>query len=474
MNKKKNILIIMVLIILTMMFFTYEVVITYDTSHYLWLTSLLTDEGDFCDWDVARGLVFPLYIRICNMLFGQSTIGVLVGMFIFYIAMLVFCYLIYKDTIKNEECFSKKMKYILGFLFFILVVINPILIGFYHTLLTEFFGVTLGVIGCYLAWKWLDIDFKENKLKYIVYTILFSLLIVIAWHLKQPYVTTILYPLVIATVLSLIRNINWKNILQRLVTVLFSIIILVLSLNIWNMLLEYKNVELKEDRTSGGFFASGLVRGITGGYIYTEVEEVSSTSEALKIAMEELFTNPIGVFSSYLRNYLATISIYQLDQEQNVIIENIDLTGATPEIGAIGFRIYNYGIENTFPLSNDLNVYATPYREVNKPIVAINYIMTKLKTPVVIAMKISFLCLPILLIGSIVFVFRTKKRYQEKYNKLIDFITISFGFSFLHIMTHAALAATIDRYTLPAIAPTFIGIILLIYAIVYRKNYKIK
>lgn len=473
MNKKKNILIIMVLIILTMMFFTYEVVITYDTSHYLWLTSLLTDEGDFCDWDVARGLVFPLYIRICNMLFGQSTIGVLVGMFIFYITMLVFCYLIYKDTIKNEECFSKKMKYILGFLFFILIVINPILIGFYHTLLTEFFGITLGVVGCYLAWKWLDIDFKENKLKYIIYTILFSLLIVIAWHLKQPYVTTILYPLIIATVLSLIRNINWKNILQRLSTVLFSIIILVLSLNLWNMLLEYKNVELKENRTSGGFFASGLVKGITGQCIYTEVE-VSSTSEALKIAIEKLLTDPKTVFSSYVKNYLATIDIYQLDQERNVIIENIDLSGAASEIGAIGFRIYNNGNENTFPLSDDLYVYATPYREINKPIFVINWVMTKLKTPVVIAMKITFLCLPILLIGSIVSVFRTKKRYQEKYIKIIDFITISFGFSFLHIMTHAALAATIDRYTVPAIAPTFIGIILLIYAIVYRKKYKIK
>lgn len=76
MNKKIGILLI-IAIMLTMMFFTYEVVITYDTSHYLWLTSLLTESGDFSTWDVARGPIFPALIRIFNLLFGQSSIAVI-------------------------------------------------------------------------------------------------------------------------------------------------------------------------------------------------------------------------------------------------------------------------------------------------------------------------------------------------------------------------------------------------------------
>lgn len=77
--KNKNIIIgVLLIIFITMMFFTYQVVITHDTSHYLWLTSLLTENGDFATWDVARGIVFPMFIRICNILFGKSTTGVLV------------------------------------------------------------------------------------------------------------------------------------------------------------------------------------------------------------------------------------------------------------------------------------------------------------------------------------------------------------------------------------------------------------
>ena len=72
-----------------MIFFSYKVVITYDSSHYLWLSSLLSKNGDFSTWDVARGPIFPLFIRICNVLFGFGVNGVLTGMFIFYLVMLV-------------------------------------------------------------------------------------------------------------------------------------------------------------------------------------------------------------------------------------------------------------------------------------------------------------------------------------------------------------------------------------------------
>ena len=171
MKKNNNIFITIGLILITMIFFTYKITITYDSSHYLWLTSLLTQYGDFSTWDVARSIVFPLFIRVSNMLFGYNTSGLLMGMYIFYITMLGTCYFIYKDTVKNEECLSKKMKWIFGILFCILIAINPIIFGYYHVVLTEFFAATFSVLGCYLSWKWMNIDFKENKIKYIKTTI---------------------------------------------------------------------------------------------------------------------------------------------------------------------------------------------------------------------------------------------------------------------------------------------------------------
>ena len=238
MRNKKNILMLIFCIFITAIFFTYQVVITYDTSHYLWLTSLLSKGGDFSTWDVARGPVFPMLIKTFNILFGQNTNGLLVGMFIFYILMLLGCYLIYKDTIKNEEHFNKKVKYILLFLFLLLVVFNPMVIGYYHALLTEFVGMTLSIIGCYLAWKWMDVNFKENKMKYSIYTVVLAILTAIAWQLKQPYVGTILFPIIIASIISFVRNVNLKNFLQRLATIITCAIMLIASIKIWNVILE--------------------------------------------------------------------------------------------------------------------------------------------------------------------------------------------------------------------------------------------
>ena len=67
---KKSIFAVIIACLITIMFFTYSVTITHDSAHYLWLTSLLTkSEGIFQYWDIARGPVFPLFIKICNKLF---------------------------------------------------------------------------------------------------------------------------------------------------------------------------------------------------------------------------------------------------------------------------------------------------------------------------------------------------------------------------------------------------------------------
>lgn len=522
--KKKNVIIGTFFIFITMLFFTYQVVITYDTSHYLWLTSLLTEQGDFSTWDVARGPIFPMFIRICNILFGQNTNALLVGMFIFYLVMLLGCYLIYKDTIKNEQVFSKKMKYILGILFFIFVVINPMIIGYYHTLLTEFIGITFAIIGSYLSWKWMDINFKENKFAYIIYTLVLAVLTSIAWLLKQPYVGTILFPIIIATIISIIRNAKFKNILQRIVTLIVCVIVLILSVSIWNVVLKNNNVKIKENRTSEGFFASGILAGMTEYKIqdiqeFDEIveietntkitqedkekikkiiqkesdyksykvidtnkenfeilylkENVISTKEALNFLLTSFIKEPNVILGGYISNYLATISLHDIEfSGMDIIInKNINLT-STIEIDAIGFKIYNYGNETVFPLSPEYEMYANEYRNINKPVVAINFVMRILKLPVTIVMKISFLMLPILVICSIIAIFRTKKRYSEKYCKIINIIAILYIFSLLHILAHSMLGSIIDRYTMPAIITTFIAILLSIYATIYKNKYK--
>lgn len=525
MKKNNNIFITIGLILITMIFFTYKITITYDSSHYLWLTSLLTQYGDFSTWDVARSIVFPLFIRVSNMLFGYNTSGLLVGMYIFYITMLGTCYFIYKDTVKNEECLSKKMKWIFGILFCILIAINPIIFGYYHVVLTEFFAATFSVLGCYLSWKWMNIDFKENKIKYIIYTVILSILVAIAWHLKQPYVGTVLFPILISAVLSFIRNTNVKNLLQRFITVLSCVIILFGSMKLWNFVLYKNNVKIQENRTSEGFLSEGIIKGITE-YTLKNTEEfnnietikqnekltqedkekmveilennseyksfsvidtkkenydviysknnVLSVGDSIKYLLSTLVKEPKAIVNSYVTNYLATVSLYNIefDGMQIIINKGLDFTNSV-EIGAIGFRIYEPEMENTFVLSEEYEPYALIYKEKNTPIRIVNVVMKNLQTTEIIVMKICYALLPIFTIASIISVFLVKKKYNEKYRNIIDIITILYSFSFVHILLHTVLGATIDRYTIPALIPTFLAIMLSIYAIVYRKKYKI-
>lgn len=284
------------------------------------------------------------------------------------------------------------------------------------------------------------------------------------------------------------------------------------------------NVNIKEDRTSAGFLASGILNG-TKVYDnldienFDTIEEIQSnqkineddkqkmidvldekseyksfnvlskndeykviynkgtnisTLEAVKFFINSFIEDPILIIKNYTANYLATISIYHIDFEgmKIVIDKKIDFIN-TVEIEAIGFRIYQYGLENVFPLSEQYEVYAQPYKDVNKPVVALNWIMKQLKIPNVLVMKIAFLTLPILTILSIISLFIIKKKYNNKFNRLVDMIIILYTYSFIHILVHAILGSTIDRYTMPALSTTIIGILLSIYAIVYRRKYKI-
>ena len=525
-KNKKLILGLIFAIIITMMFFTYQVVITFDSSHYLWLTSLLVRDEVFTNWDVARGPIFPLFIKICNKLFGQSSSGLLVGMFVFYLIMLGGCYLIYKDTIKNEKNLSKSMKMLLGILFVIMIVLNPMIFGFYHTLLTEFIAMTLAVVTCYISWKWIYIDFSSNKLKYIGYTIIVAILTPIAWFLKQPYVGTVIFPVIIASILVFIRKPSLKNILQRAITLIICAITLIISLKTWNLFIEKNDVKIKQERTSSGFLSSGIINGIIeykaqkpkkfntieeieendkikdddkeeiikvlkndSDYksfivmdvkkenykiVYTKGENIS-IGESIKFWIETLKENPKDIIDSYVSSYLATISMYDIEfiGTEITIKKDMNYTG-TQEISAIGFRMYNDNIDNVFPVAEVYEPYVLPYRATNKPIEITNFIMEKLELPDTIIMKVVFLILPFITIISIVSVFTSRKKYQEKYKRIIDMIAILFTFSIMHILVHSLLCSTIDRYTMPALATSFMGILLSIYAIIYRKKYKIE
>lgn len=519
-QKIKQISIIFICVALTIIFFSYNIVICVDSSHYCWLASLLeTRKGAFADWDVARGIVFPLIIYILTVLIGKNVISLQIGMFIAYAIALIICYLIY-NFINKEFKIHKYLKIILGLLATFLIILNPLIMGYYHTILTEYIAMTACVVAAYFSWKWLDVDFMKHKLKYIVYTIYFALSIVFMWHLKQPYILTIFAPLIISSILSVIKNFDWKNMLQRILTIIICIIMLVISLKVWNFVLQSKVTVIDERRTSSGFLSGQLIGGMTEYYqvakneeyqidnilknqriseedkqkilnikegktdeyknfllvecapyrdlenskkikvIYTKDENLSLT-EAISFLVTTFCENPKSIIEGYFNNYLTTIGLYKgkTVEVTSYVTKELNLTG-TYENSYIAGNIYR-------DMVNNLNVpdhyykYIENYNGINRQIKIVNNLMLKMLPDAIITFKIFLLIVPILFIISFIkFVFLVIKKKENKKIKLYEILIILYGYSFLNVLMYSMLGSLIDRYAISSYISVNIGILI--------------
>lgn len=532
MNKKQIIALLVCIMFITIAFFTYNVTITFDSSHYLWLTNLLSPNDTFSNWDVARGCVFPLFIYILNSLFGVNSNALLMGMFLNYMLMLFICYLIYKEIFWGK--FKKIYNIFILILTLALIAFNPIIFGYYHTLLTEFISITLAVVTCYLSWKFIYVDYDKNKIKFWIYTITFAFLSVIAWNLKQPYVGTVLYPFIICIIISMFKKIGIKNILLKILSISISVISIVISILVWNKILILNNVNQNDERNSSGFFARQLVEGVsyynrdfhTSSYtkesimenkrisdedkekIYTILDKSNNeysnfiilrssnpekekydnvlyikgknltTSDAAKFVLKTLINKPGILLNSYISNYLAIINVYQIEFESDVnkllIVKNVDLLSSS-ENSAISYKIYDTGTWNNFPLDQEYYKYAENYLGKNQGITTLNFIMKKLQNIANIFFKITLIILPleIILVITLLIVSRSKKIFNRDWMRILELIFILTSFSFLHICSHAVLGASIDRYAISAFVTNTMAIILLIHLFVRIKRYKV-
>ncbi len=530
MKNKALILLIFCITLLTIIFFSYDVIITYDSSHYLWLTNMLTENGSFANWDIARGIVFPLLIFITNTLLGYNPNALLICMYIFYLLMVYVCYLIYKEIMMNKKK-STNYNIIQIILFVVLILLNPIVFGYYHTLLTEFVATTISILMCYLSWKWIDNTFQKNKKKYIMFNIIFCFFTMISWNLKQPYVTITLLPLFVATIISIIKDRSKYNVISKLITNCICIIGLVFSIILWNKILVLNNVNFKDDRSSSSFFSKMIIEGISNynrefdeseyqleqikknekisgndkTKIYSVLNQSSneyknfiilkqtnlnskdmyeilflkekdlSTGEAIKFTLKTLIEKPIFLLEGYVSNYLAIINIYKINFESGkiIVVKEFELANSS-ENKAIAYRTYNTGLKSTFSFPEEYEKYAKPYENEIRPVGIFNFYMQKTQKISNVVFQFSLLILPILLIISLVKFFKSSKKYNDEYIKILNLIIILYSYSFMHIVCHIILGSSIDRYAVPAYITTIIGMFLDFYLIKNKKNLKIK
>ena len=490
----------------------FSVIIYWDSAHYMSYVYILEGKLGMENWDIVRGPVFPYIIYFCRKILGKSNWSLIIITFISYAIMLFFVNLFLKKCLDNIK--DKRTKNIFYFLTFVLIIFNPIILGYYHALLTELVALTLTIICCYLAWKWIDLDFFDSKIKYILYTILFSILFVFSWFLKQPYVAIPLFPFLIASVISIYQKFNLKNILQRIISLVLMIFVLINSNNMWYKYLSDSGLDLNTNRNVVQGFGGQLVTGsrnirsvndlealkenynnyeylnseeklvleknigketnefyaynilnLDGDVIDTKVIDIEgknsiSVVQALSLIGETFVEHPIIVLDGYISAYLCLADLYEKNPELPTGL-NEKLAFGCEENCTIGSGITEVK-DNIYYMTDEMYEKVESYEKFNiaprilrVPLRLISSIFQKYYSLSMITLP--FLCIAVLLIRLIY-----NKKLNEQSKKEYNIIIIFLWFSFFNALVYVFTTSCIDRYVAVGIIPMVISQILLI------------
>lgn len=424
------------LIFLVIIFFSFSIILTYDSGHYLSYVSIFEGTSPASSWDIVRGPIFPLIIHISNSLFGKTSTGILICTFLFYLTFTFICYIICKDISKNY----KNSKFI-QFIILVLLVLNPLVFGYFHVLLTEFVAITITILNILLAYKWIFIDYSRSKKKAVLYSLYFIAITIFCWHLKQPYIIIAIIPMITACIISFIRNRKKTNIIYKTIVILSSIIFLLVSIFVWNKILDRMQADKNTNRDSTSILSKQLVT----------TYKITDPNNTI---FQEFFKNPGKIIGIYFNNYCSLSSLCKVASDDGV---NYTSNGNLDPIymyenTAIGYATYNR-TENLFQMTEDMQNLASSYttkmsHNIFSPIMKIS------SYPTSIIFKITILICPFTLIFLLIIKNKSK---DKKYNSLFYLNIILLSTASCHLF-FSAIALVIDRYAIEAFIPTLLGI----------------
>lgn len=526
MKKTKFLLFILLGIILVFVYFSFPLIIMPDSTEYYSYLKIFYGIDPISSWNVVRGPILPIILFIITLLFGNTMFGLLLGTFVFYILFLFLYYKIINFIIK-ELNLSKINIICMWGIFFIFILFNPILFGYFHSLLTEFVAVLIAFVSCLLSWKWININFLTNKRKYIMFNVLFLFLFLFSWFLKQPYFSMAFFPFTIACVISIFKHFNLKNIFQRTLSFSINLLLLILVIIGWSKFLIYNNVDYNKGRNNEYFLSKAIIGGISNFKIHSESDYITieallednyisinekkkiisiinnsnkkynnfkivnvtthsgklidkmvlyyngesySTKDSLFFLFNSIIKHPLIVLDSYYSNYLATINIYVSSRDNLGNYSPIKTyTGFNHENNTIGLAYLT--VDNNFLWIQDYHYdkVSNLYTE-NKASNFSKKTMNLFPKINLLAFKTLFFMLPLLLIYAIFRYIRILKVNNKKLINLYELIIILLGFSFFHVLFHVITGAIIDRYAYIAFPELILGGLLMLVVKNNKKN----
>lgn len=487
-------------------FFKFSLLVTYDGSFYHSYLKYFNNEASLGTWPTIRGFSFPLIMYIITKVFSDTTDGFVMGFYIFYIMMLVFTALIIRQLLKDNKIKRYQSKY--WALYVILFLFNPLIIGYSHTLLTEAVVPFFYILTMYLCLKFKNVNFKENKIKFIFLSIILIFISIFVWFIKQPYAPAIWMTLFLTSLLSGIMNKSFKQFLSKFIVFVLALVFTVISISSWNTVLKVNGKEEIENPNSGILANSLLgsninfkrvnqskvcdvkyinsldlsevekrnienlisnnenwceyirvydVLDLESNYVESKVliqkDTVVSTKESIKFYLSSLFDHPLLFMHAYFENYLTILNFEEvnLDPEIGYISTGKIIGNSIHENNNIGYIVFHEGYKTCWwqwedKIPDEMKELVADMKDFEDD-TNTNSNLSPLMQILQQFSNITFMFG--LLISLPVFIFGFIMCFVRKDNNSYFMITILSGAAFTNIFFHVIMSALIDRYCYP-------------------------
>ena len=502
---KYSIMLLVVLVTLYI-FMKFTLLITYDGSKYHDYLKYFKGTRDIGQWDTIRGFSFPLIIFLITSIFGSSIKGIVFGFYLFYIGLLYFGYKIISKLIIDNKL--EKKQFTIWVIYLSIFIFNPLIIGYGHTLLTEAVTPFFYFLIVYLCLKWNDINYVDNKKKFIIVSIIICLVSIFVWFIKQPYAPTIWIMVFITSILSGIYNKNKKIFFQKFIVFLICIFSTFASIKIWSTYLDahnnsgdkkisnsfilannmggysyhYKKIDrntycndkyikkiklskddkkeldkkIKKDKNWCDHLIVYDVTNIKGKVIEQQViiqeDDNIALKESLNFLLKTYVNHPILVLHSYIENYLAIIDLEKVSTT-NYVPTGLIEAHAEAENEVIGYVVFHQGYKNTWwswqkyeEIPEESRIL---FKDMNhfEDTTTTNSVLSPIMEILKDGSNLSFKILLLICLPMCIYGF--VMFIIRKDNLTYYIITLLSGSSFIHIMFHVFTGAIIDRYSYP-------------------------
>jgi hypothetical protein len=398
----------------------YPVTFTYDSGQYFSYFRILSGELPWSNWDATRGIVFPLYLKVVTDLFGNTMNALLIPAIVCHIFLFVAASHLLLDGLKEAFSWSKKRQRLLLLIVFAFVAMDPLILGYFHAALTEYVESSIALLSCLLAYVFYKRSSRGPRTKLIFFTT-FSLLVIIAWHLKQPSVGAAWLPLFLVSIVLMVHQKNRTFSYHMLLGNVFVIATLLVSILAWDKAIARSGVASSPQRRTTSYW----------------LERYYNQSF-------DLVTHAPGAFSAnVVTYYLSSSNVYGNDFANSRIDRRFYLTRAVQN-GYIGYHIFFYGLSNmqlpsVYPKSYMENI--AYYSSRSYPPMVLNDFLknssirsTVLFSTLYLLVPFYFLFLSLLLITA----------GLGKNHLMISYLCC--GTAFLNALEHAVFARLLDRY----------------------------